>query len=492
MKEKFLNELKRWLKDLDQQEQDEIISFYEERFNVGMRLEGKTETDIIDELESPKVIASNVLNAYGQEGSKKSTVKKAKTPWAIIWILLFDVFILPIIFSGFFGVLFGILAAWFGLLVSFTLSLVSINIALNFFINLAFALGIWILLFYFILWVYDVFVGFILWIVKWHIEVFEVQKGDRLINGIQRFRIRSLFRGFKKVSFINPMLKTIALLLVVFGGVGIFMVEGQNLFQGDTEKVYYEETHETSTDLETWTITTNLDDGDVYVKTHDEDYIFASMKHSDRGEGSLVIDETNQTIEVINEMPRFSFTFIWDLFGESDEVIIYLPETIYLEHLDIKTSNGTIELERLNGDSIDLESKNGSFILKALNFSESLEGTTSNGRIEIHDTLIPFVDLRTSNGRIQLNGLEVNEGSFITSNGRINVENINSATDVSETLFFRTSNGSVNISDVYANDIELRTSNGNIDYFNEDLSFSPSRLVTNTSNGTINKNVVEK
>ncbi len=492
MKEKFLNELKRLLKDLEEQERREIIAFYEERFNVGMRIEGKTETDIIDELESPKVIATNVLKAYRQDLSNEERQSSPKTPWAIIWILLFDVFLLPFIFSGFFGVLFGLLSAWLGLLVSFTLSLISINIALNFFVNFAFALGVWILLFYFLLWVYDVFIGFIIWLVSWHIDVFDIQKGTRLINGIKHLRLKALFRGLKKLSFVNPLVKTVALLMVVFGGVGIFMVEGQNLFQGDTEKVYYEETYESPDPQDSWRIITNLDAGDVYIKTHEDTHIFSSMTHSDRGEGTLVIDESNQTIEVQNEMPRFSFTFLWDLFGESDEVIIYLPEAIYLEHVDITTSNGSVDLEGLNVDTIDLNSKNGSFLFRDMVIKESLEGTTSNGSIEIHNTISPSIDLRTSNGRINLNDLTVNNGSFVTSNGRINGDTINTANDGSDTLFFRTSNGSIDISDVYAVDIELRTSNGNIDYFNTDLSFSPSRLVTNTSNGSINKNVVEK
>ena len=65
MKEKFIEKLNHLLAPLDPSERKAIIDFYEERFHTGMVYEGKSESEIIDELERPEDIARNVLREYG-------------------------------------------------------------------------------------------------------------------------------------------------------------------------------------------------------------------------------------------------------------------------------------------------------------------------------------------------------------------------------------------------------------------------------------------
>ncbi len=70
MKKKFLSTLETLLAPLEKEEREEILRFYEERFETSVLYEGKTEQEVIDELESPADIARNVLEAYGHRTNK--------------------------------------------------------------------------------------------------------------------------------------------------------------------------------------------------------------------------------------------------------------------------------------------------------------------------------------------------------------------------------------------------------------------------------------
>jgi|GEM_PF-5680673 len=88
MKKRFLEELKRLLAPLQENERQEILDFYEERFNTGLLYEGKTESQIVDELERPEDIARNVLKEYGlrftPHGDQKTNTNKPVSPWRIL------------------------------------------------------------------------------------------------------------------------------------------------------------------------------------------------------------------------------------------------------------------------------------------------------------------------------------------------------------------------------------------------------------------------
>ena len=64
-KNDFLRRLDSELGVLDKEERKELLDFYEERFYSGKIYEHKTEEEIIADLESPEVIARNILAEYG-------------------------------------------------------------------------------------------------------------------------------------------------------------------------------------------------------------------------------------------------------------------------------------------------------------------------------------------------------------------------------------------------------------------------------------------
>lgn len=62
-KEQFLKSLRSKIKTLPKEEKVDILTDYEEHFEMGKR-EGKTEKSIVDELGSPNQIAKEILVAY--------------------------------------------------------------------------------------------------------------------------------------------------------------------------------------------------------------------------------------------------------------------------------------------------------------------------------------------------------------------------------------------------------------------------------------------
>ncbi len=77
-KKKFLEELNKGLKPLSKSEIDEILDFYDERITNGTR-SGKTEQDVINELEPINVIVKNTLLEFGIEDKKISNINKDDT-----------------------------------------------------------------------------------------------------------------------------------------------------------------------------------------------------------------------------------------------------------------------------------------------------------------------------------------------------------------------------------------------------------------------------
>lgn len=72
-KEGFLKELSSYLRKLPEEERQDILLDYEEHFQFGLE-EGKTESEIIQSLGSPKVIAKELLAMYRFDEMKKKSI----------------------------------------------------------------------------------------------------------------------------------------------------------------------------------------------------------------------------------------------------------------------------------------------------------------------------------------------------------------------------------------------------------------------------------
>ncbi|WP_405098906.1 HAAS signaling domain-containing protein [Oceanobacillus sp. FSL H7-0719] len=124
-KERFLSRLQAALKRLPSEEQNDILSDYEEYFSIGLQ-DGKTEEEIAASLGSPAQLGRDLSVAYHVETveDKGSASNFFRALWAIIGLSFFNL----IIVLGPFLVLAAIILSGWIVAVSFTLSPIGVLI----------------------------------------------------------------------------------------------------------------------------------------------------------------------------------------------------------------------------------------------------------------------------------------------------------------------------------------------------------------------------
>ncbi|MGB9749246.1 MAG: DUF4097 family beta strand repeat-containing protein [Caldisericia bacterium] len=254
-----------------------------------------------------------------------------------------------------------------------------------------------------------------------------------------------------------------------------------------TEK--FEETYpiekETSLSIE------NFNGSVTITKWNENNISIFAEKKSLLGKGEL----NNVKIEIIkNDQFKINSIKLTKNPQVSITYNIKVPDKVILN--DIVTSNGSIEIVDLRGDS-NLKSSNG--YIKVIGHSGNIRCDTSNGRIEITN-LIGNATLNTSNGRIVVDGCErltqvetsnatveirrtKEVGDIKTSNGKIEVD-IYKIREGGARIY--TSNGSIyaNIKSDLNISLEVETSNGKIDV--KDLDLSVDTLRENYLKGKLN------
>lgn len=150
--------------------------------------------------------------------------------------------------------------------------------------------------------------------------------------------------------------------------------------------------------------------------------------------------------------------------------------------LKLKSSNGDMRVEDLEAP-VDLSTSNGG--VKLVRVSEAMKAHTSNGKIEVDDC-IGTINASTSNGRVYFSGMVVGvDNKISTSNGRVYLELPESAlTEVST----KTSNGSIKCTLPTQKILSESKRSFHAIVGSADPQSIESKLVVNTSNGSININ----
>jgi hypothetical protein len=104
-------------------------------------------------------------------------------------------------------------------------------------------------------------------------------------------------------------------------------------------------------------------------------------------------------------------------FGTKKTVYLRLPEKDE-RHLNVKTGNGRIRLQRLRG-FLEASVSNGRVQMK--NLEASISASCANGSIE-GEKLKAHLDLSTSNGRVTIKESTIRGGSIKSGNGRISLQ----------------------------------------------------------------------
>jgi uncharacterized membrane protein len=509
MKGKFLLELKRYLAPLNEEERNEILRFYEERFHTGIVYEGKTEQDIIDELESPRQIAMNVLDEYGysqtnvakdsdnyknasQENKSHISKEEAKfDAWSIVWVILFDVFIVSAILPMLFGLVVGFGAGWFG----FLYETIRLAITSARWYTLLLSGGMLILWLFIVIWLYELLISFVIWLLRWHLNAFSFNKASPVLKRLKHLKVSTYMQRHHGVRRLKSTVGTLALFAVIIGGAFSVLRLGT---------IYTYELNDMNEYTETYTLETNdaltmdlsLGYSDVEIRRTSSDTINVFIKELDEAPMTIEYSNTSDTLTVNNEFDNniFSWNFVQgiltSIFQSQPSVIIEVPYTLAIESITINGSNGDILVNDINiNDTVFIDTTNGKIMFSNVTATD-IEAKTSNGKITINNvTANNTMVFDTSNGAINGNVLKAMSYDFDSSNGKIILSNIDVTDKAGNTLNVSTSNGDIELTNVYVKEATLNTSNGDIELLNDDLTYIFDSVDADTSNGDIDMNV---
>lgn len=156
---------------------------------------------------------------------------------------------------------------------------------------------------------------------------------------------------------------------------------------------------------------------------------------------------------------------------------VNLPDKYY-EKINLKTTNGRIQIINFELDSISCNTSNGSISTMDIT-SKNMDLCTSNGKINLSNITSPIINASSTNSRITLKDIQSKNIVVSTFNGRITFQNI-SSNNISGT----TSNSSIELYSANSNKINLNTSNGRIicrDIYSENIN----EIDLSTSNSSI-------
>ena len=503
-KNDFLKQLERELSVLGKEERQEIIDFYEERFHTGMMYEDRTEEEILAELESPRRIARNVLEEYGvskrfvkEKEERYSNVSGAQ----VILLILFDVFIVTWLIPALFGVTVGL----FGSLVSYITvpSLLSGSVAVYDAYLFAFITAVFVFIALFALVVLDALIFVIKKTIIWHLNVFKVKNRENHIRKLSKVSVDRWFKRHKFFKFIKNVSLIAALVTVVYTGRWLFINQDDVLSHYHYDEVQTD-TYEldVTTDIENldiWSIETNMDYMNVEVVPSSDNsiHIYHTYDNIDDEFTATIDDELNEItitqkedIQIFNW--RWRITDIIQLVQQKQQVRIEVPQNLLLSSVSIDTTSGEVDMENLNMDSLDIDVINGIIELQYITVETDITVKTSNGTVTVSDSeslTLGTLDISNTNGRISVKRVEIGTIVADTSNGNIILDDINVVNKDAISVECNTTNGTINLDNVYAPYVNLDTTNGNIEFYNDDLTFDVTTLITDTTNGNVSTNV---
>lgn len=499
-KNDFLRRLDRELSVLDKNERKELLDFYEERFYSGKIYEHKTEQEIIADLESPEVIARNILSEYGVSPkhvkSKEERYSGIETSSLLI-LIIFDVLVatwlIPSLFSAAFAIL-GSLLSYIGVVPLLFGNPTDMDV--YFFLLLT---GIYFLLFLFGLLVLDLSIYVTKKVAVWHMNVFKLKNREKWIKKLHTVSIDNWFKKRRLLNFVKGLATIASFVVIVYSGYMLFSSDSNyidELINAPRESVEYKE--DVSLDItngDVWTISTEFDNMVVeVVKSNVSEIKVVRTYQNVDDDFEIDIDVENNTLTMSNDFENQFFWSIKDIFSQifrTNKVIIYVPEDLVIDRVNIETGNGAVSVNDLVVTDLDVTTMNGTITIDNVVVDSDMTLKTLNGRVIVEDVFGGTHTLKasTSNGQINLDTVEFAMYDLDTSNGKIIVKNANEDQKDGITLNADTSNGDIDLENVYVKDVDVRTMNGDIDFYNEDTTFVVVNFDYSTTNGSVRDNV---
>lgn len=497
----FLRKLDKYLAVLEKDERREILAFYEERFYTGTIYENKTEEEVIAELESPEVIARNVLEEYGASTTYVKTKEERYSNislFHVIFILSFDVIIASWLIPTLFAAAVSIIGSSFTYVGSIGMIIGERTTVDEF--SFAFITGAYILLFLFGLAVFEAGLFVTKKIFIWHLNVFKFKNRDKMIKKLSHLSLDSWFKKHRAIKRVKSFVGVGALVLLIYSGFWIF----NNFDQVQAEYGQGSVVNETFTEDFTaeiaegsdWSIVSDFGsmDAEIVYITGNEFNVKHSYYDNDEFVYDFDFEDNILTVENKQEIQFFwNVSQLFMLFGKNNEVRIEVPISLALGDVNLETSNGKVTILSGEFGNLDIRTSNGEVRLADLT-TEDIKINVTNGGIYVRDIeslSTSIINLNSTNGAIVVDDVNFATYDINTTNGRVDLENLNVTLKDGVKINVNTTNGKIAMSNCYLNKIYLHTTNGDIDFINSDTSFHPADFVKMTTNGDIESNVTE-
>ncbi len=476
-KKKFLLELEKGLKPLNKSEKEDILEFYDERISNGTS-SGKSEEEVINELEPINVIIKNTLKEfdiehgshYGkEENSKKYTrnsddSNKSNRIIAIFGIIAFDIFIaswlVPVVASL---ALVAVIIPFTLFIVSFTSFITTYNFAVR--ISLftgTIGLGVLSLV---LMRASILLLKFVIQIIlNLHYEVFTGAS-------VKRFQFKYNWKLKSKFSKFILILAGASTLVSAF----ILAINSENLIDNyfvDPDQIGLEYIEEVDLS-KTWDVEIEVPGAKFEIEFYDgtEIKFVYDMFDSDR----LVAKVNEETNEIIFEIKQ-NWTSYIDLNPYQDRDVInvkaYIPNDLIIDDLDIEARGGiAVEFPEptILGD-VDLTSYNGSVTLSNVEANE-ISISSYNGNITILNLKSDELSVKNYNGDVTASNIIANSIWVKNYNGDTTIENVTAIVDNDSKIELYNYNGDITMNEVYVENAKISNYNGDITYINTDHSY---------------------
>ncbi len=495
-KKKFISELSKGLKGLNNSEKEDILEFYDERITNGTR-SGKTEEQVISELEPIEIIVRNTLKEFEIEtDSSTDNVKPAvrvtdnsnnsskssgtSRGMSLLGLIVFDLLI----------------ASW---LVPVTLVVAGVSFIIP--ITLFFSAFVSFITTYNFIVQIGLFIGCL------SLGVISIAL-VRLIIQLTKFIIEYIFNVHykvikgtteKKIDFNYKMasnhykleLITSGIVLAIGGVLLISNIENiKDNFYIEPENV--NETYTEEIDLnKIWDITFDSSGYILDYELYDGNEIKFVYDYFEGDDIKIRIDETENEIEFDVDQHWLSM-YNFNPFQQKElaNVKVYIPRGLKVDDLDIKISGDiTLEFDSVQtfGD-IDLSSYNGSIVLNNV-ISDETEIYSYNGDITLNNVKANELSVKTYNGDTSVKDIQSSNIYLKNYNGDMIIENVTAIVESNSSIKVVNYNGDITMNEVYVANANLSTYNGDIVYYNNDHTYLVNIVKASSYNGTVDISV---
>ena len=408
----FLRRLDKALQVLEKEERKEILAFYEERFYNGTIYENKTEEQVIAELESPDEIARNVLEEYGVSPKYVKTKEERYSninTTNVVLIILFDVFVVTWLIPS----LYSIVISIFGSLFTY-ISVIPLMLGTRTFYDeftFAFLTAGYVLLFIFGLVVLDAAIYVTKKVIIWHFNVFKFKNRAKYNKKLSSISVEAWFKRHRMLKTLKNIALVGALVTLVYTGQWLFRNQDDVVaYYNNTEVTLDEYTVDVSSDIlldESWGIETDFDLMDVDIVLTTGETITVYHQYTEKENFVIDIDEANNMISIEENMSNYNFIWqvedLFNLIGMKKQIRIEIPSDLLLNDLDIETTSGSVDIDNVDMETLDVYVTNGDINLQLINLQGDLNIDNTNGDITVIDVvsgLSNSLNIDNTNGRI--------------------------------------------------------------------------------------------